>query len=594
MKPFHKAKLIFGYDCSMSNRIKRTFLLCLIATALYMVLGPQSASAEIIHKFHADITINPDASIDVVEIINVDFQGDEKHGIYRQIPVQYQRYGSNYRLPFDLTDVQLDGAETSEYVMNRQGADEMIKIGSPDKTITGEHTYKIAYHVRRALNFLANDQSPELYWNVTGNEWPWEIEEAVAHVYAPPSVSLNDIRTESFCGPPGGHDHAIDSQAAGFKAFQAQHIAPGNELTIVEGLPPDSIAKPPAGQAFFDALIDWWPAVFFPVGTFFVMYVLWWHTGRDEDGDRPIAVEWNPPTSLSPAEVGTLIDESCDLPDIVSTLVDLAVRGHLKIRQLKEDGFLMLSNYDYEFTKTTPAKNDILLAHESRFLNGIFAYGNVVKLSYLKEKFYATIPGIKADVYESLTNRKLFTGNPDAIRKQYVLMGVAVLLVGAFAREFGVPWGVGGVSSGLIILLFTKYMPARTGEGSRLTRECLGFARYVRLAEKDRLRVLANEDPTLFGRLLPYAMVLNCADQWAHAFEGLLREPPDWYAPYGYNNTFSSFLFVTDLGQGMRTMQSTFVSVPPSSSGTSAASGGSGFSGGFSGGGFGGGGGGSW
>ena len=92
--------------------------------------------------------------------------------------------------------------------------------------------------------------------------------------------------------------------------------------------------------------------------------------------------------------------------------------------------------------------------------------------------------------------------------------------------------------------------------------------------------------------MLPYAMVLGAADEWAHAFEGLLTEPPDWYTPYGYgsNYNFSSRVFVNDLGNGMHTMQSTFASTPSSSAG----SGGSGFDGGSSGGGFGGGGGGSW
>jgi uncharacterized membrane protein len=120
----------------------------------------------------------------------------------------------------------------------------------------------------------------------------------------------------------------------------------------------------------------------------------------------------------------------------------------------------------------------------------------------------------------------------------------------------------------------------------------MGFARFVQLAEKERIRVLAKDDPTIFGRLLPYAMVLGVADEWADRFADLLTEPPDWYVPYGYGPgyAFSPHHFVRDLGSGMNTMGSTFSSQPQSSGG----SGGSGFSGGGSGGGFGGGGGGSW
>ena len=38
--------------------------------------------------------------------------------------------------------------------------------------------------------------------------------------------------------------------------------------------------------------------------------------------------------------------------------------------------------------------------------------------------------------------------------------------------------------------------------------------------------MMAKDDPTLFQRLLPYAVVLGVADEWAERFEGLLTEPP--------------------------------------------------------------------
>jgi uncharacterized membrane protein len=136
-------------------------------------------------------------------------------------------------------------------------------------------------------------------------------------------------------------------------------------------------------------------------------------------------------------------------------------------------------------------------------------------------------------------------------------------------------------------------MPAKTALGSRKLRECVGFQRFVKLAEKDRLEKLITDDPTIFGRLLPYAMVLGVADEWANKFSDLMKEPPDWYSPYGgWHGGFYSGMFVNHLGNSMSSMSSTFVSKPQSQAG----SGGSGFSsgGGFSGGGFGGGGGGSW
>ena len=53
--------------------------------------------------------------------------------------------------------------------MSEEGDDLDIKIGDPDRTITGEHTYEITYRVRGAYN--AFEDHDELYWNVVGNEW---------------------------------------------------------------------------------------------------------------------------------------------------------------------------------------------------------------------------------------------------------------------------------------------------------------------------------------------------------------------------------------------------------------------------------------
>jgi uncharacterized membrane protein len=175
-------------------------------------------------------------------------------------------------------------------------------------------------------------------------------------------------------------------------------------------------------------------------------------------------------------------------------------------------------------------------------------------------------------------------------------MGVVLIVIGVFGLTMLAAlgksaWGVGFILSGVLCLLFARAMPSKTATGSKMLRQCLGFQRYVEMAEKDRIRVLAEQDPTIFGRLLPYAMVLGVADQWADAFRDLLTEPPNWYVGSNYN-TFSPRIFVNDLGNGMNTMGNTFSSQPKSQAG----SGGSGFSsgGGFSGGGFGGGGGGSW
>src|SRR5262249_61116422 len=55
-------------------------------------------------------------------------------------------------------------------------------------------------------------------------------------------------------------------------------------------------------------------------------------------GAPPVSVEFVPPDDIRPGQVGTLIDESADVIDVIATIVDLAVRKYLRIRELRRQG----------------------------------------------------------------------------------------------------------------------------------------------------------------------------------------------------------------------------------------------------------------
>jgi uncharacterized membrane protein YgcG len=573
-----------------------------LAVCLWLaIFQAPSAQAEVIRKFDVDLKLNADSTLDVLETIRMDFENSQRHGIYRRLPVKYRRYNGDYTLGFDLLSVTDDQNRPLHYSQTSTGSEVNIRIGDADILLSGQHTYRIHYLVRRAVNFFDNE--PEVYWNATGDAWPYGIEATEVRFFAPQGVSLDKIRTITYVGIKDSKQNGESRLSLSDPRciiFSAPYLADGEEFTIVARLPVGSVTRPSAWQEFVSYLLDWWGLAFFPGLTCLFLLPRLQKSNQDPAGHRAIAVEWNPPKDLSPAEVGTLIDESCDMPDIVSTLVDLAARGYLKIKQLQTNQFLFLSTKDYEFERTSSQNGkDRLLPHESLFLAALFAHSaSSVTLSSLRDKFYTYLPGIRDDVYKSLTDKGLFVENPQSVRLNYTWIGIVIIVaglvlggqIGLFVR--GCLAG-GLVVSGGIVMALSNFMPARTRKGWEEKAEILAFQKFVRLAEKDRIAVLAKEDPTIFGRLLPYAMVLGAADQWALAFRDLLTEPPNWYVPYNYGNSdynFSSNSFVNDLGHGMTTMGQTFSSSPSSSAG----SGGSGFSGGGSGGGFGGGGGGSW
>ena len=140
------------------------------------------------------------------------------------------------------------------------------------------------------------------------------------------------------------------------------------------------------------------------------------------------------------------------------------------------------------------------------------------------------------------------------------------------------------ILSGVIILIFSPFMPKRTDKGVETTRQIKGFYMYMHTAE--RYRQHFNEKEKIFEKFLPYAMVFGIVKEWANAFKDMAIERPDWYIGTG---NFYPIWFATSMIDMQNSMNSTLIS-PPSQAG----GGGSGFSGGGAGGGFGGGGGGSW
>jgi uncharacterized membrane protein len=599
------ALAFFVTPAAVGGTVKRLGIgAAILAIAGWMIIATSAAHADIIKKFDANVFVEPDGSLKVTEEITADFD-TPRHGIKRFIPVRFTRYNNRYTTPLKVLQVECDDA-TAQTEIGDKGSDVNIRIGDPYITIEGEHRYVIRYKVSRVVNFF--NGHPEIYWNVTGNEWPYPIKHAQVTVHLPPGIKKSDVQATSYVGNQGsttqGVSHVADNSTV---TFQSNELSPGQGLTFAIQVPEGAIEKPTAIQEVASYLLDWWPLVVLPFGTFAFLYTKWQKTGRDPFNVNIAGVDWNPPQGLAPAEVGTLIDEHCDTSDIVSTLVDLAARGYLTIQETKRTG-LIFSNTDYLFSKTEKAinrsnadsKEEQLKGYEETFLAGLFEDGRTsVTMHNLRYKFFPYLKTIRAELYGSLYRSGYFPSNPETVRLTYY--GVACLLfVIAWVMMpigFSFSWSGGAVLAAIIIALFANIMPARTEKGARACREAVGFKRFVERAEKSRIEVLAKDDPTIFGRLLPYAMVLNCAGAWVEKFEGLLQQPPDWYTPYGYGSSnyyFSPTDFMNDFGTGMSSLGNT-MSTPPSSSSSGAGGGFSGFGGGgFSGGGFGGGGGGSW
>jgi len=570
-----------------------TFVVVVMAAAL--LLAPAGAALEqrswTIENFAVLLEVQPDGTLRVTETIQPRFVGSW-NGIYRTIPVDYRSpMGFDYKLFLKLESIHDEFGRELRHEVSRERGYQKFKIWIPGAQDTTK-TVVITYRVENALRYF--DDHDELYWNATGTEWPVAIARASAHVRLPLAAAGN-VRAIAFTGPWGSTqsdaDITIRENEVYFSTRAPLNFREG--LTVVVGWNKGAVAEPAASTKAWRFLRSNW-IFLLPLFTFLGMFWLWYSRGRDPRLERAIMPLYAPPEAMTPAEVGMLADNNADLRDITATLVDLAVRGYLLIEETEKD-VLLWTRKDYLFHLKLPRHEwHELKSHERELLEALFAASNDrVQLSALENKFYKRLPELRKAIASELIQKGYYTEDPQKVKKTWVGLGIALLLVTFFAATAAHITGVSAIStalafvtSGVIVVLFGRQMPARTRRGLRAWAEVMGFEEFLSRAEKDRLERLVTT-PELFEKYLPYAMALGVERHWTHAFEDIYRRPPEWYRG-SYTGPFRPSLLVNDLNALGSRAAATFTSAPRSS-------GGSGFGGGgFSGGGFGGGGGGAF
>jgi uncharacterized membrane protein YgcG len=562
-----------------------------IAALLVTVAASVATGAEQVRSFGATITVERHDAFTVEETIVYDFGAAARHGVFRRIPVRYGRgHAADYRIGLDVEAVDDGGGVPRPFRVTHEGSDVVVRIGDPDRTVTGTQRYRLRYRVTRGLLYF--EDHDELYWNVTGTGWPVPITRAAATVILPAASEPVVLRLGCFTGPQGAvaRECRIGSDAAGRRvdATTSGGLAAGEGLSIVVGLPKGVVAEPSKAARLWARATDWltWLSPL-PLVTLAGMIVLWRRHGRDAPAGAAVPVRYEPPAGMSPAEMGTLVDEKAHPADLTATVLDLAVRGHLEIVEEEATGFLFLNARDYELVRRS--SSEPLRPFERTLLQALFGGEQRVRVSSLRNRFYRHLPPLQEALYDLATEAGWFRSSPERVRRRWRLAGLLVLgaAVPAFMATESLATAVPVALTGLVILAFSPVMPGRTTAGRRAYEEILGFKEFLGRVDRDRLERSGGRTADRFERVLPYAVVLGVADQWADAFADVYARPPTWYS--GSSGPFDSRRFVSNVGRSLQTMGTTMTS-QPSGSGSSGFSSG----GGSSGGGFGGGGGGSW
>lgn len=619
-------------------------------------LVSHATAEEAIRNFVSDVTVNADGSLDVRETIAVQVEGNQiRHGIIRDFPTTYtDRYGQRVEVGFSVTGISRDGnGETwsTSYVSNGVS----IKIGNKDVFLdNGQHTYKITYHTTRQIGFF--DTFDELYWNVTGNGWTFPIEHAQVLIRLPTGAQTGQYALYTGGYGDSGKDARVTNSGGNvFAAETTRRLEPKEGFTAAVSWQKGIVAPPTASQKRWWWIMDnlgYFLLGLTVLGVGAYYFYAWNKVGRDPPGGTIVPLFF-PPQGLGPAGTRYIWKQRFDNEGFASALVGLAVKKRLVITD--DDGDYSITRGGGGNEPLTVTEKDLLQALPSGTLNlkrGNHIAVNTARSAIqgaLNDEYDGTmflrnfrwfmigavlsgvglmISGFMmpsgegavvafAAIFSAIWWGVVITvgwsmlsgfGGKGFFSKLKAVMGAIFLLpfvVGGVAvptaafAGMGTSWPViffiiGAVCLALFNLIFYWLLKAPTPKGRAVLDQIEGFRMYMTTAEEERLKILnpPEKTPELFERYLPYAMALDCENEWNAKFAAVLAAAaaagaavgasPSWY----HGSNWSSGGFTRDLSSGLASSISSASVAPGSSSGSSG--------GGFSGGGGGGGGGSGW
>ncbi|OGL30014.1 hypothetical protein A3D14_01385, partial [Candidatus Saccharibacteria bacterium RIFCSPHIGHO2_02_FULL_47_12] len=491
----------------------------------------------VITNFNADYTLtrkDKQGKMSVVERIDIVFS-DYNHGILRAIPDAYKKH----KLQLHVNSISSDSGAPTQYTTYKESGNTVLKIGDPNRTVTGAQSYTIDYTLNNVATFY--DDHDELYWDINGDQWQQPFENVTATFHLPADLNLSANQPACYAGEFGGTEQNCIAQVDAANhtvSFQTTKALFANQtLTAVIGFEKGYFSP----ALWYETLGEYAKqiAIFLslPVVVGGWAFLRWRRYGRDAESRGVIVPEYDAPDNLTPLEAGSIVDFRPDNRDITATIIDLAIRGYIKIIETKEKriGKDKLE-YSFELVKTDTSGLD---QSESQLIAAMFPdwqVGQQATVATLKKnKLYSAVTKIQKDTNKRLTESGYYRTNPNTSATRLWL--VLILLFSSLfvlGGAFGVAYVAGTALAIIIVAGFAFAMPARTEKGIAAKEHIEGLKMYLSVAEKDRIKMLQSPDAKyaakrgepkktveLFEKLLPYAIVLGVEKQWAKQFENI-------------------------------------------------------------------------
>lgn len=419
-----------------------------------------SDNRENIIDYDIEIHVNKDASMDVKEKITVNALGDEiRHGIYRDFPTQYK----NKTVSFKINDITLDD-EDVKYTTESVSRGVRIKIGSSNEYVSeGIHTYVIDYTTERQM-FFEEDYN-ELYWNLIGSGWNFDIEECSAKIYFPKGTEILEDDIKAYVGAYGNSEEADDvywyvDENESCVYFNVFHEIPSqNAFTIVVRAEKGTIAEPTLGQRFRWFIQDNAMFVVILIGMIGLgvwQFIVWKKYGKDPE-KNVIIPKYYPPEGMDVGDV-KYVDTMGKTDRILeATFISLATKGFLKFDKGSEKNSVMTVEKTY--SKNPDEYKDELSEFERDVYRSI---GSKEKLGYTPS-LYDILQRLKKRISKKLSEKyddKVFFKN---IKYSVISIVVSVILfvvgaiVGTISNPYITSYGIENIMT-ILAIAFIFFM----------------------------------------------------------------------------------------------------------------------------------------
>ncbi|MFI6899666.1 DUF2207 domain-containing protein [Nonomuraea sp. NPDC050394] len=312
--------------------------------------------------------------------------------------------------------------------------------------------------------------------------------------------------------------------------FEQENLAPGEALTVVVGYPKGTSSGAPILERRF-SLATAFTLNGITGGALAALLVLmlggigllYWTRGRDARiAGQETAVDpvqnghFSPPDGVRPGQIGTLVDEQADVVDVTATIVDLAVRGYLRIDERSRQAY---DAPDWTLVRLPSAPVEALLPYEKALYDAVFEGRDAVLLSELSGSFAKNLGKVRDELYADVVRQGWFARRPDTERTRWTTIGFVLIGAGILATV-GLAWfttygllGLALIIAGAALAVGGQFMPAKTAKGSAALAHTLSFRQYLFSGELEN--VPEQHRVELFSRYLPYAVIFDGVEHWS-------------------------------------------------------------------------------